>query len=66
MSAGAVGDGTCGLGGRRNGHVYDSALPIKKLPAGIYRFRITVEASTCARDAKSESAWRTFTVHTRR
>jgi hypothetical protein len=64
-SVGAVGDGGCGLGGRRNGRVYDSPLPIKKLRAGIYRFRITVEASTCTRDAKSDSASRTFTIHVR-
>jgi hypothetical protein len=65
VSAGAVGDGGCGVGGRRNGHVYDSPLPIKKLRAGIYRFRITVEASTCTRGAKPEPASRTFTIHVR-
>jgi hypothetical protein len=65
MSVSAVGDGGCGLGGRRDGRVYDSPLPIKKLRAGSYRFRITVEASTCTRHAKSESASRTFTIHVR-
>jgi hypothetical protein len=65
VSVGAVGDGGCGLGSRRNGHVYDSPLPIKKLPAGIYRFRITLEASTCTRHARSESASRTFTINVR-
>jgi hypothetical protein len=65
VSVGAVGDGGCGLGGRRNGHVYDSPLPIKKLRVGIYRFRVTVEASRCTRHARSESASRTFTIHVR-
>ncbi|HWC86699.1 MAG TPA: hypothetical protein VG388_09170 [Solirubrobacteraceae bacterium] len=62
VSLAAVGDGGCGLGGRGNGHVYDSPLPIEKLRTGIYRFRITVEASTCTLRAKPESATRTFTV----
>jgi hypothetical protein len=61
----AIGDGGCGLSGRRNGHVYDSPMPIDKLRAGIYRFRVTVEDSTCGRDTKSESASRTFTIHVR-
>ncbi len=65
VSAGAVSDGGCGLGGRRNGHVYASPLPIKKLRGGIYRFRITVAASTCTRHARGESASRTFTIHIR-
>lgn len=60
-----IGDGSCGLGGRRNGRVYDSPLPIKKLRPGSYRFRITVEASTCTRDARLASASRTFTIHVR-
>jgi hypothetical protein len=61
----AIADGGCGIGGRRSGQVYDSPLPIKKLAAGIYRFRVTVEDSTCARRAKSQSASRTFTIHVR-
>jgi hypothetical protein len=65
VSAGAVGDGGCGLGGRRNGHVYDAQMPINKLRAGTYRFRVKVEDSTCTGDTKSESASRTFTVHVR-
>jgi hypothetical protein len=65
VSLGGVGDGTCGLGGRRNGRVYDSPLPIKKLHLGSYRFRISVEASTCTRDARLGSASRTFTIHVR-
>jgi hypothetical protein len=65
VSVGAVADGSCGLGGRRNGHVYDSELPIKRLRSGTYRFRITVEASTCTRDPERESASRSFTVHVR-
>jgi hypothetical protein len=65
VSAGGVADGGCGLGGRRNGRVYDSPLPIKRLRASIYRFRITVEGSTCARHARPESASRTFTIRVR-
>jgi hypothetical protein len=61
----AIADGGCGLGGRRNGQVYDSPLPIKKLGAGIHRFRVTVEGSTCTRRAESQSASRTFTIHVR-
>jgi hypothetical protein len=61
----AVGDGGCGLSGRRTGKVYVSPLPINKLQAGIYRFRATVEDSTCGRGTKSESASRTFTIHGR-
>jgi hypothetical protein len=49
VSVGTVGDGGRGLGGRRTGHVYDSPLPIRKLRADIYCFRVTVEASTCTR-----------------
>lgn len=66
VSAGAVGDGGCGLAGRRDGQMYDSPLPITKLNAGSYRFRVTVEASTCTANARSESASRTFTIHVAR
>jgi hypothetical protein len=62
---GGIGDGSCGLGGRRNGRVYDSPLPIKKLRPGFYRFLITVEGSTCTRDARLGSASRTFRIHVR-
>ncbi|MDQ6816036.1 MAG: hypothetical protein M3018_01340 [Actinomycetota bacterium] len=62
-SQGAIGDGACGLGGRRNGHIYTSPLGITKLRSGIYRLRVRVEASSCTRDARSESASRTFTIH---
>jgi hypothetical protein len=65
VSAGGVGDGGCGLGGRRNGHVYDSPLPIKKLRAGTYRFRVTVVGSTCTRDPKTESVSRTLSIRVR-
>jgi hypothetical protein len=65
VSAGGVGDGGCGLGGRPNGHVYDSPLPIKKLRAGTYRFRVTVLGSTCTRDPKTESVSRTFSIRVR-
>jgi hypothetical protein len=66
VSAVAHADGGCGLGGRRNGHVYDTPLPIEKLRPGIYRFRVTVEASTCTRNAREESASSTLTIHVRK
>jgi hypothetical protein len=61
---GAVADGGCRLGGRHNGQTYDTPIPIK-LRAGSYRFRITVEDSTCTPDPKSESASRVVMVQVR-
>lgn len=57
----AIGDGGCGLGGRRSGQVETFYIPFK-LSSGVHEVTVTAVGSTCTSSAKTRTATRTFRV----
>jgi hypothetical protein len=58
---------SCGLGGRRNGHVEISHLPLaQSLSRGTHEIRVVAFGSRCDQGHTVTSSARTFTVRVRR
>jgi hypothetical protein len=57
-------DGRCGIGGRRNGDVEISYLPLAQpLSRGTHHLRVVAYGSRCEKNRAVTSSARTFTVH---
>ena len=62
----AVADAACGLGGRSNGGVETSYMPVMPMFAeGVHRVHVTVVASSCNTTNETRQASRTFTLFVR-
>lgn len=61
----AVGDGACGLGGRRNGKISSFYMPLK-LRAGLHEVTVIATGSACTTSStKTRTTTRTFRITVR-
>lgn len=60
----AIGDGGCGLGGRRNGQIETFYMPLK-LSSGVHKVAVTVVGAACTASTETRTATRTFRITAR-